>query len=125
MTVGGDFAQSLDKSLQAATALWERVDQSDEFKALMRPELDIVVFAVNGPDAISISERASEIFNIAASKNLHLALIELPVEMVRNYWPELVANRDTVRILRSCLMKPEHFEWVDDIWRVLQDAAGQ
>lgn len=123
MDMGGDFARSLDQSLLAARALWEHVDQSDLFKTLMPPELDIVIYAVNGTDAASISERASEIFKRAASKHLHLALIELPIDMVRHYWPDLIANRETVRVLRSCLMKPEHFDWLDDLWQVLQEAA--
>lgn len=120
MDVDGDFAHSLDQSLLAARAMWDRVEQSDNFKALMPPELDIVIYAVNGADAATISERASEIFERAASKNLHLALLELPIDMVRHYWPELIANRDTVRVLRSCLMKPEHLAWLDDIWQVLE-----
>ena len=123
MDVDGDFAHSLDQSLLAARAMWDRVEQSDNFKALMPPELDIVIYAVNGADAATISERASEIFQRAASKNLHLALLELPIDMVRHYWPELIANRDTVRVLRSCLMKPEHLAWLDDIWQVLEAAV--
>lgn len=123
MDVGGDFAQGLDRSLLAARALWNRVEQSNLFKALMPPELDIVVYAVNGPDAASISKHASEVFNRAASKDLHLALIELPVDMVRHYWPDLIANRDTVRVLRSCLMKPEHLDWLDDMWPLLEAAV--
>jgi len=123
MDVGGEFAQDLDRSLLAARALWNRVEQSNLFKALMPPELDIVVYAVNGADAASISEHASEVFHRAASKDLHLALIELPVDMVRHYWPDLIANRDTVRVLRSCLMKPEHLDWLDDMWPLLEAAV--
>ena len=123
MQSGGEFALNLDHSLLAARALWERVDQSDHFTALMHPELDIVVYAVAGTDAASMSDRASEVFEAAAGKDLHLALIELPVDMVRHYCPDLVENRDTVRLLRSCLMKPEHLEWIDEIWKLLEDAA--
>jgi len=123
MDAGGDFAQSLDRSLLAARAWWRRVDQSDVFKSLMQPELDIVIYAVDGADAASISAQASDVFKRAASKDLHLALIELPVDMVRHYWPDLVANRDTVRVLRSCLMKAEHLDWLDDMWPILEAAA--
>ena len=90
----------------------------------MHPEIDIVIYAPSGTDARTVSERSSRIFDTAAASNLHLALIELPTGMVRHHWPELEANRETVRVLRSCLMKPEHLEWIDDIWSVLQDAAG-
>jgi hypothetical protein len=29
---------------------------------------------------------------------------------------------ETVSCFRSCLMKPEHLEWSDEIWRLLEKA---
>jgi tyrosine decarboxylase/aspartate 1-decarboxylase len=31
-------------------------------------------------------------------------------------------DTESVACLRSCLMKPEHADWTDRIWRLLQDA---
>jgi hypothetical protein len=89
----------------------------------MPPELDIVVYAVNAPDAVTASNRARAIFERAAQANLHLALIELPAAIVGHYRPELEVNRDTVTCLRSCLMKPEHLDWLDDICTSLDTLA--
>ena len=89
----------------------------------MEPQLDIVVYAVDAADAKKASERAKQIFGKAAKENLHLALIELPTPLVKEYWPELQANSETISCLRSCLMKPEHLDWVDDICDTLERVA--
>ncbi len=123
MDPGGEFAQSLDKCLLAARALWKRLDQSDSYKCLMMPEIDIVVYAANGDDVTDSSRNAREIFARAATQNLHLALIELPVNMARHYWPELTGDEESVTCLRSCLMKPEHLDWIDQIFSILELSA--
>jgi hypothetical protein len=119
MTKDGEFAAGLSKSLAAAERLWQHVRQSDRYVALMPPELDIVVFAVESRDAKSSSLRAREVFARAADASLHLALIDLPVELVKSWWPDLEANAPKISCLRSCLMKPEHLDTIDDIWSVL------
>ena len=119
MTRDGDFAAGLSKSLRAARLLWQRVRSSDRYVALMPPELDIVVFGVESRDARSASRRAREVFARAADERLYLALIDLPVELVRAWWPDLEANADKVTCLRSCLMKPEHLDSIDDLWGIL------
>lgn len=73
----------------------------------MRPELDIVVNAVASGDATSASNNARNTFARASERQLHLAMVELPVKLVQAYLPELQSNADTVTCLRSVLMKPE------------------
>jgi len=124
MDRGGKFGNDLNRSLQAAQELWSHVSKSGNFHALMKFELDIVIFAVNIPDAKQASNAARELFEAAAKNDLHLALIEVPMDIARAYWPELVANRETLTCLRSCLMKPEHLDWIDDIWSTLDTAAS-
>jgi tyrosine decarboxylase / aspartate 1-decarboxylase len=123
MQPGGAFAEDLDRSLLAARDFQQRLEASDHYFALMPPELDIVVWGVNAPDAVTASERARAIFQRAAETNLHLALIELPAALVGHYRPELELNRDTVTCVRSCLMKPEHLDWVDYLWTTLNALA--
>jgi tyrosine decarboxylase / aspartate 1-decarboxylase len=124
MNAGGDFAQSMDKCLLAARALWEKLEASEKFKPLMQPEIDIVVYAANADDIAASSGRARQVFASAAKQNLHLALIELPTEMVRYYWPELKGDEKTITCLRSCLMKPEHIDWVAQIFSTLEESAN-
>jgi glutamate/tyrosine decarboxylase-like PLP-dependent enzyme len=123
MNRGGEFAQSMDKCLLAARSLWDKLDASDEYKPLMRPEIDILVYAANADNVGSSSMKAKSIFDRAAEQDLHLALIELPTALVRNYWPELAGDNETITCLRSCLMKPEHIDWIDEIVSILESAA--
>jgi glutamate/tyrosine decarboxylase-like PLP-dependent enzyme len=124
MVPGGQFAADLDKSLLAARALHKRIESSENFQALMHPDIDIVVYGVQAADASTASERADAVFAEAAKRNLHLALITLPAGMISEYWPGLIMNQDSVTCLRSCLMKPEHFDWLDTMTSILEDAAN-
>ncbi len=120
LEAGGEFARGLDRSLAAAAGFYERLVASRAYQPLMRPELDIVVYYPQAADAVSASERSRRVFAAAAERNLHLALIELPVELVGRHVPELEANAETVTCLRSVLMKPEHADWLDEIMQILE-----
>ena len=120
---GGEFAANLDKNLQAARDFHARLDASGAFVPLMEPELDIVVYTTAGPDASASSKRTRRIFERAAAHDLHLAMIELPVELVQRYAPAMAANADTITCLRSVLMKPEHGDWLDAIMDILERSA--
>jgi len=120
---GGRFAGDLDRCLEAARAFHSRLDASPTFRPLMRPELDIVVYAVDAADTATASARARQVFERAAAHNLHLALVELPVELVRHYVPGMEPASETVTCLRSVLMKPEHVDWIDRIAAILENAA--
>jgi tyrosine decarboxylase/aspartate 1-decarboxylase len=125
MNPGGEFAQSLDNCLLAARALWRRLDESDYFQPLMAPEIDIVVYAALAESAAASSRKARELFSRAAERNLHLALVDLPTDMVRHYWPDLKGEDETITCLRSCLMKPEHLDWVEQIFSILETSAEE
>lgn len=120
MNRGGEFSKMLDRSLLAARALHANLQSSQTYRTLLAPQLDIVVYCVNAADAKAASERAREVFEEAAKQDLHLALIKLPSTLVRHYYPELEINQETVHCLRSVLMKPEHLDWVDDIYDELE-----
>lgn len=123
MTPGGEFAESLDKCLLAARELWTRLDESAYYKPLMPPEIDIVVYAAIADNVAASSKKAKDIFARAAEQDLHLALMELPTEMARHYWPEISGSEETISCLRSCLMKPEHLDWLDRIYAILESSA--
>ena len=120
---GGEFADGLDACLRAARQLWRELHKSSTFTPLMQPELDIVVYAVNAPTSSKASQRARELFDSAADRELHLALIELPSELVHHYAPKIVTDSESTTCLRSVLMKPEHEEWVERITALLEASA--
>ena len=87
------------------------------------PELDIVVWAVAAGSVSESSARARRIFDEAAARGLHLALAELPADLV-DPAGRLSRDRETLTCLRSVLMKPEHLAWVPEIWGRLEGAVG-
>jgi glutamate/tyrosine decarboxylase-like PLP-dependent enzyme len=119
----GDFAHDLDRCLSAARAFWSRLEASPCFRPLMRPALDIVVYAVDAPDTAAASARARQLFQLAAEDNLHLALVELPAGMLQTYAPEIRSTTGTVTCLRSVLMKPEHEQWLEPIMSILESGV--
>jgi len=121
---GGEFDAMLDDCLSAARGFWSRLRNSDYFLPLMEPELDIVVYAVDAPDSSQSSDRARQLFAAAAEHDLHLAMIELPVELLSEYAPGIRVNSETIRCLRSVLMKPEHNNWLDRIVDLLESSAA-
>ena len=121
---GGEFARMLDDCLFAARDLWDRLRNSSAFLPLMEPELDIVVYAVNATDSTTASARARALFKTAAERELHLAMIELPVDLVRRYASDMKMNSETITCLRSVLMKPEHKDWLDRIVDILESSVA-
>jgi glutamate/tyrosine decarboxylase-like PLP-dependent enzyme len=119
----GEFAAGLDACLRAARMFWQKLHNSSTFTPLMRPELDIVVYAVNAATTSESSVKARQVFVEAAKRELHLALIELPVDVVSRYAPEIDADSETVTCLRSVLMKPEHENWLERITALLEASA--
>ena len=121
---GGAFAGRLSASRQAALALHGRLAADARFLPPFEPELDIVVWAVRAASVTASSALARRVFDEAARRGLHLALVELPVAFFDLAGAGIERDRDTVTCLRSVLMKPEHREWLDRIWSILDAAAG-
>ena len=110
LTRGGEFAQGMSACRRAATELHRRLEQDPRFRLPFPPQLDIVVWAPK-------SGSADRIFQEAARRNLHLALARLPGVFFGDPQPEVLC-------LRSVLMKPEHEQWLDRIWEILDQAAN-
>lgn len=121
---GGEFAGGLAACRRAALAFYDRLRHDPDFKILFAPELDIVVWAPQGERASRISQRSQAIFRAASEKNLYLATFQYPCENLYEVWPDVSFDQETVTLLRSCLMKPEHENWVQAIWQILKEAAG-
>jgi glutamate/tyrosine decarboxylase-like PLP-dependent enzyme len=120
---GGQFAKGLEDCREAALDLHQRIVEDHRFLTSFAPELDIVVFA---PRAASITESAAlsrKIFAAAASRNLHLAVAELPIEFFQDSLGDMKRDRTSLTCLRSVLMKPEHREWTDRIWQILSEST--
>ncbi len=116
----GEFAKGLLSGRAAALDLHERVRRDGRFVTGSAPELDILVWAPRAKRISDASALSQRIFAEAAQRQLHLAIVTLPVQLIDVQ--DMERDGDTIVCLRSVLMKPEHRAWVDRIWSIL-DAA--
>ena len=117
---GGDFAKRLNKSHHAAVRLADMISHDKALVLLMPPEIDIVVWAPRRSSISEMSKASQQLFDAAAANNLHLALLNYPVNRLPEHWKGITRDSDYVTCLRSCLMKPEHDEWIESIWAILK-----
>ena len=118
---GGEFAKSLNSCHKAAIKLSEKIKSDSNFILLFEPELDIVVWGIRADTASEMSKKAKILFEKAARRNLHLALINYPSRLLPAHWSEVVMDRPEVTLLRSCLMKESHLDFVDDMWNIIAE----
>jgi tyrosine decarboxylase / aspartate 1-decarboxylase len=124
-TRAGQFATELSYSRTAALTLAQKIQADGRFIVPFSPELDILVWTPRAKSASAASQLAKEIFTAAAQQNLHLAIAHLNIEFFMDDYPEMEPDQNQVTCLRSCLIKPEHLEWVEDIWQVLAQVTDQ
>jgi tyrosine decarboxylase / aspartate 1-decarboxylase len=122
---GGEFARGLENGRTAAVALYERLEKDERFATPFAPELDIVIFVPRAKRVSEASTLSRRIFDVAAKRNLHLAVAELPTEFWAGNLGSTQRDRETMTCLRSVLMKPEHLEWIPRIWDELSAAASE
>lgn len=115
LSIGGEFARGLERGREAALQFHRKLQEDGRLVSAFEPELDILVFAPRANSFAESSERSRQIFEAAARRDLHLALAELPVRLWNDRGLALVEDRATVTCLRSVLMKPEHFDWLEVI----------
>jgi len=120
---GGEFAAGLRACRAAALALYELLRTDRRWAVPFPPELDIVIWIPRANSAREASRLSRAMFEEAAGRNLHLALASLPTRFFAECAPEMKADQENVTCLRSVLMKPEHREWVERIYKVLEQSA--
>ncbi len=121
MTPDGEFARGLAECREAALDLYGKLEADPLFLTMFEPELDIVIWAPRADRSSEVSRMSKALFDAAAERGLHLALFTYPARLLREAWPHVAFDTESVACLRSCLMKPEHADWTDGIWRLLQD----
>jgi hypothetical protein len=91
-----------------------------------------VVWKLQSDTPESASRLAHGIFVACAARDLHLALVELPLtwfgspagsQPVRHKTTK--SEMETITCLRSVLMKAEHAEWMNIIWEKLTAACAE
>jgi tyrosine decarboxylase / aspartate 1-decarboxylase len=120
---GGEFAKGLEQCREAALALYQKIAADPRFITASLPEMDIVVFAPRADSVAASSAMSRRIFEAAARKNLHLAIAELPMAFFEGDLGGSKRDQTSLTCLRSVLIKPEHFDWLERIWELLSQAT--
>ena len=123
---GGAFAADLGKCRQAALTLYAKLQADPRFMTAFAPELDIVIFAPQaanespGDDfaALARNFRCGRRRKSASGAGQFAAKSARARRGRRSTW-----DQPTVTCLRSCLMKPEHLDWIERIWSALERAT--
>ena len=116
---GGRFAKMLERCHAAALKLYGKLAEDSRFAVAFPPELDIVIWAPKAKRVSEISALSARQFEEAEKRGLYLALATLPVKFFEDDLEGVEIDRETVTCLRSCLMKPEHLDWVDRIYEMI------
>jgi len=113
---------------RAALSFYDRIEKSELFGNLQKPDLDITAyFPLPDKNCVSsISERSRKIFEYGMNqkeKGFYLSLYKLRAETFLKKFPEYRNDADEVTILRSVFMKPEHETFVPTLVGLLEDAS--
>lgn len=119
---GGRFAKRLETCRQTALNFYARLQQSPHWRPLFPPELDIVCWSPTGQRASEISQRSRQIFEEAARRQFHLALFQAPQALAQESFGELEWDQPTLTCLRSCWMRPEQLEHLEELWGLLESS---
>jgi glutamate/tyrosine decarboxylase-like PLP-dependent enzyme len=125
---GGEFARGLAQGRAAALELDRRLRGDERIKPLVAgaPELDIVVWKLKADTTEQSSQLAQSVFAACATRDLHLALVQLPLSWFAPAGADANgAEASLVTCLRSVLMKPEHEAWLDRIWERFTAACAE
>ncbi|WP_436515441.1 pyridoxal phosphate-dependent decarboxylase family protein [Ekhidna sp. To15] len=116
----GEFSKDLNKSRNATVELYKKLLGSDNFLPIVAPETDIVAWTLKGDSTSEMSKKAQAFFKKAEESHLYLSLYKYPTSKFEDVGFNI--DSDYLMCLRSSLMKPEHDDWLDEIWKRLQQS---
>jgi glutamate/tyrosine decarboxylase-like PLP-dependent enzyme len=126
----GGLGQVLAACRSAALDWTELLSASSRLRLYQRPELDIVSYfpvtagtrfsAVDGASARMLADGMND-----PQRPVFVSTLTVTADAMTRRHPNLAADRDRTRILRSVLMKPESESYVPDLHARLEELAGQ
>ncbi|MCB1272939.1 MAG: aspartate aminotransferase family protein [Leucobacter sp.] len=115
----------LRRSRAAAKRIAAGFERGARSRLVVEPELDIVCYYPALNTASEISGASDRAFDELAERGWHVAKLTVDAEWLRASGADIVADSETVTVLRSCVMKPEHLEIADEFVDVVDDVFGQ
>jgi glutamate/tyrosine decarboxylase-like PLP-dependent enzyme len=130
LAAGEGLGAILRKTRSAALRWSELINESGQLRLVVDPSLDIIAFfatdtqkSASGISALT-HRLFAELMN-APSDPVYLAKLQLKPGLLARY-ADLVWDQPILTVLRSCLMKPEHFDYIPRLHeRVLAQLASE
>jgi tyrosine decarboxylase / aspartate 1-decarboxylase len=113
----GEFSSQLENCRNAALIFYNLIKNDNRWIVSFEPELDIVTWLPNEDSIENINRISHKIFEEAAKFNLHLAIANLPTK----FYNIKLNTSISVTALRSVFMKPEHNNWIEEIYKILTE----
>ncbi len=121
------FGPILAKCRKAALQGFDLMKTSEKLTAYKKPELDILTYFSVGESTSStsqISELSKKVFQKGMDDHsFFLSLYKVPSPTFVHFHPQFKADSDTVTILRSVLMRPEHEAFIPELIRRIEEAV--
>lgn len=113
----------LELSRKAALKFLDLLSNSEIFSPVLIPELDIVNYFPKGSSTSEISRISEALFNkLMKNKNypIYVSKYRIKSNFFKKLFPNIKANSKEVTVLRSVLMKPEHYFYIDEIFQEME-----
>lgn len=113
------FYKILTLTRKAALKFYDLINQSEYFQPVLYPELDIVNYFPRANSTSKINQLSEKLF-LALMNNkefpIYVSKYKLQAEFFNRLFPNVKQDSKEVIILRSVLMKPEHYFYIDKIF---------
>ncbi|MFC6236130.1 hypothetical protein ACFPZL_13660, partial [Leucobacter soli] len=106
---------------EAATRIAAGLAAGRSSRLVVEPELDIVCYYPAAERASEISRASDRAFDLLAERGWHVAKLTVDVDWLRRSGAGIEADAETVTVLRSCVMKPEHLGIVDEFVETVEE----
>jgi glutamate/tyrosine decarboxylase-like PLP-dependent enzyme len=120
----------LSKTRKAALLFSELLENNQSLTEYVKADLDIVTYfpTTKGGTASAISEATATLFSTGmnlAPHPLYLALLTVDSRQLKTLHGEVIIDQPNTAILRSVLMKPEHYSFVPGFVKELEILSGR
>lgn len=119
----------LTKTRRAALKWSELISTSHSMIEFTKPDLDIVIFLpkTNPFSASNVSQITEKIFSTAMNHSdspLYLATFTVNSALIAKDHPSFIPNSPITKVLRSVLMKPEHEQFIPELFKNVSNIAA-
>lgn len=118
------LGEILQKTIDAAAHFSSEIGKSPDIELYQKPDLDIVAYfpVTRNRKTSEVSALSKKLFKAGMddkTEGFHLSLFTVSAEEFITRFPQYESDDETVTILRSVLMKPEHLDFIPELVRRL------